>query len=109
MPIYGYQCARCGPFEAWAGMEQWQTPAPCPACGALAPRALSAPAVTRTSDLVRKAHAINERSSHEPRVERRLAPASGPACQGHGGHALRRAPEPGLHAAHGGRPWMLGH
>lgn len=41
MPTYEYDCAACGPFSTLRPMAEYALPAPCPACGAAAPRALS--------------------------------------------------------------------
>jgi putative FmdB family regulatory protein len=45
MPLYGYACAVCGPFAAMRPISEFRSPAPCPACGASAPRVVSAPAL----------------------------------------------------------------
>lgn len=44
MPSYEYDCAQCGVFSANRPIAEWDRPAPCPACGADAPRTLTAPA-----------------------------------------------------------------
>lgn len=44
MPAYEYCCATCGPFTEIRPMAEYALPAPCPGCGAGAPRQLiSAP------------------------------------------------------------------
>ena len=43
MPDYNYQCESCGGFTANRPMSAFASPAECPHCGALAPRAVSAP------------------------------------------------------------------
>jgi putative FmdB family regulatory protein len=48
MPSYEYACARCGAFSATRPLAEWDQPAPCPSCGAAAPRALTAPAFATT-------------------------------------------------------------
>ena len=42
MPIYEYQCPRCGNiFEEWAKASEAHKEEPCPQCGALSPRIIS--------------------------------------------------------------------
>lgn len=43
MPLYDYQCRTCGNFRELRRMMEAGAPQPCPACGALAERLLSAP------------------------------------------------------------------
>jgi len=45
MPDYNYHCEGCGGFTANRPMSAFASPVPCPGCGALAPRAVSAPAL----------------------------------------------------------------
>ena len=46
MPIYDFECDRCGPFSSMRPMAQCGDPLACPACGAQSPRAfLTAPAI----------------------------------------------------------------
>ena len=45
MPDYNYHCASCGGFTANRPMSAFAAPVACPGCGALAPRAVSAPAL----------------------------------------------------------------
>jgi len=119
MPLYNYECRGHGDFSDWRNMSDSGKPAPCPACGHLSRRSVSAPYLGIDSG-VRKAHRINERSADEPRVVRRRRGdpiphdasrdltahrASGHA-HGHGGHAH----------SHGGgdtqvskHPWMVRH
>jgi putative FmdB family regulatory protein len=46
MPTYDYQCANCGPFRDSYPMSAFADPQPCPVCDALAPRALTVPALS---------------------------------------------------------------
>lgn len=42
MPIYEYQCPKCGNiFEEWAKASEAHKEEPCPQCGALSPRIIS--------------------------------------------------------------------
>jgi putative FmdB family regulatory protein len=45
MPSYDYDCNRCGPFSETHPMMEFAQPQSCPACGDLAPRALTSPAI----------------------------------------------------------------
>ena len=71
MPLYDYECRKCGPFEEWRGMDAFDKPARCPECGKPARRAVAAPRLGMRNTALRRAHEINEKSAHEPRVVRR--------------------------------------
>lgn len=43
MPMYDYRCTTCGDFRELRPMAESRTPRPCPHCGEVAERALSAP------------------------------------------------------------------
>lgn len=43
MPLYDYQCSRCGDFRAFHPMRDSQRSQPCPVCAASCARSLSAP------------------------------------------------------------------
>lgn len=98
MPIYEFECADHGTFELTRSMAQVREPAPCPGCGALGKRLLSAPNLATGSAVGLRAAAINERSQHEPRIVKREAakPSGEPA----------KRP---VHVSHGGYPWAIGH
>jgi len=98
MPIYEFECADHGTFELTRAMAQVREPAPCPECGELGKRLLSAPNLATGSALGRRAAAINERSQHEPRIVRRetAKPSAEPT---------QRV----VQASHGGYPWAIGH
>lgn len=111
MPIYEYQCDRCGTFSNSIPMSRAAEPAACPECGAGSPRIISAPFVAGLSMPLRQAWERNERSAHEPRVSRKSA------CGCRGAHTCRPAAEPSRVAGAAlqastrthSRPWMLGH
>ncbi|WP_284946584.1 FmdB family zinc ribbon protein [Acidisoma cladoniae] len=42
MPLYDYDCARCGTFTEFAGMAAFAAPRDCPTCGTATPRNLIA-------------------------------------------------------------------
>ena len=106
MPLYSYTCERCGEFEDWRSMSQWDEPAVCGHCGSSAPRAVSAPNLATMPRNTRIAHARNETAAHEPQVVRKKTHTHDANAHPHrhGGHAHRHA------RSHGhGRPWMIGH
>jgi len=43
MALYNYECPTHGRFEAWRPMAEYDQPEPCPHCGELSPRGVSAP------------------------------------------------------------------
>ncbi|MCC6302773.1 MAG: zinc ribbon domain-containing protein [Gammaproteobacteria bacterium] len=104
MPIYEYFCPGCDhEFTRLRPMSEHKAQALCPVCGGNAGRQLSAPRLSMMDPGVRKAHQINERSAHEPKVSKRHQ--CSPGCN----HppASEKAPL----RMQGGvkRPWMLGH
>lgn len=98
MPIYEFECADHGSFELSRSIAQMREPAPCPDCGALGKRLLSAPNLPTGSAIGRRVAAVNERSQHEPRIVQREAPRSN-------GEPAKRT----VHSSHGGYPWAIGH
>ena len=85
-------------------MSEADRPAPCPSCGKPGPRSVAAPRLGMASG-VRSLHARNEKSAHEPTVERRKVGGHDHGHDhGHGhSHGNKKA------ARRGGRPWMIGH
>lgn len=117
MPLYDFECQECGPFVTFKGIEQRNHPAFCPECNRVSRRLVSAPNLALMPASRRKAHTINERSCHEPRVRRSHTCGTGCGCApgkaARGGKTVNPA---------GGkfgqfqtasnkkaRPWMLGH
>ncbi|MBK9130906.1 MAG: zinc ribbon domain-containing protein [Gammaproteobacteria bacterium] len=105
MPVYEYFCHECNhEFTQLRPMSEHKAGAACPGCGGTAGRLLSAPRLSMMDPGVRKAHQINERSAHEPRVSRRHQ--CGPGCS----HNAATSTGTALKAQSGvKRPWMLGH
>jgi putative FmdB family regulatory protein len=68
MPLYGFHCDRCGPFEEWRPLSEASSPSRCPTCGGPGRRLYSAPGLVRTPAAVRQARNLEERSAHEPEV-----------------------------------------
>ncbi|KAB2318735.1 zinc ribbon domain-containing protein [Betaproteobacteria bacterium SCN1] len=114
MAIYEYCCTRCGPFEASRPMAESALPQACPACGTPAARAwITAPAFAGLPSGLKKAHALNERARHAPRLASQSEPAKkhGPGCSCCGGGKSKAT----VTAASGEksfptkRPWMISH
>ena len=104
MPLYDYECARCGAFSDLRPMAESADPAPCPGCGGSAPRILVSTPMLATLDAgSRLAHARNEKSAHAPR---RLHPAGCGCCAP---RAAKSAKPAGLKSFPGARPWMISH
>ena len=99
MPMYEYECATHGVFEALQSVKHAREPGSCPRCKRAAPRILSAPALAQVSGSERVARDRNERSRHEPRVAQKRA----------GVARELRSGRPKLQASPSPRPWVLEH
>ena len=98
MPRYDYECPSCGPFQGWRPMVEAAEPHPCPDCDKPAPRILTSPHIRGARARINYiAELRNEKSAHEPMMERRLK-----AGTWHAHHAHR-------HPQRSKRPWMIGH
>jgi putative FmdB family regulatory protein len=107
MPVYEYACEDCGEFTAVRAMAQCRDPHPCPSCGEEAPRALvTAPAFAGLAPAVRRAHAVNERSAHEPRNA--AGHGAGCACCSTAKSSAVQGAD-GSKAFPSKRPWMISH
>jgi putative FmdB family regulatory protein len=91
MPVYGFDCAECGPFELTRPMAEAGLPGACPACGAPARRVFTPPGGALLARPVRRALDIEEKSAHEPSVA----------------GAKRGRPLPHRHGP--APPWVLSH
>ncbi|MBB4427201.1 putative FmdB family regulatory protein [Bradyrhizobium sp. CIR48] len=81
MPVYEYLCDDCGPFKDLRPMAECDDPQSCPHCETMAPRViLTAPNFFCMPSDKRKAHAINERSSHSPQTLAQYKASHGPGC-----------------------------
>jgi len=113
MPIYGYSCKACGPFEDFRSMADYDKPAACPSCGKQSPRLAAAAQLNLMASSNRKAHSLNEKNSSEPRVKR--AKTQGHHHGHHHGHDHHHGHHHHGHGHHGhqhagaDRPWMVGH
>lgn len=117
MPLYDYECRRCGPFREWRSVSAYEKPAKCPDCGKAAQRSLATPRLGMRDSALRRAHAINEKSAHEPRVVRRKR---GDPIPGHDAHRDLTEARQHRHAHRHGRsskdtlhrsshPWAMKH
>ncbi len=94
MPLYEFECANCGPFDVWRLMRELRNPVECPHCHSAARRVFTPPNLVRTSQPVRKARYLEEKSAHEPDVV--VKQTGGP-------DASARKPIVSRH------PWAVGH
>jgi putative FmdB family regulatory protein len=112
MPVYEYLCAACGPFTALRPMAEYEAPHACPECGATVARAILTPLrLASLSVGTRKAHALNERSRHEPKALSAADPAGHHHPAGGDAASRRRTSEapPAAKSFPGRRPWMISH
>lgn len=111
MPLYDFMCAECGEFTAFLAIDERNNPTQCPDCLCLGQRLILAPNLALMSPYTRKAHAVNEKSRHEPRTSTAHSCGSGCGC----GTKIRptRTRETKLGVLQSqkasARPWMLGH
>jgi putative FmdB family regulatory protein len=70
MPIYSFTCRACGDFTEMRSMARADVDAQCPSCGRAAKRVFTVPHIARMNLALRRAHELNEKSAHEPRVVR---------------------------------------
>ena len=108
MPTYEFECAYCGSFDARRAMAERDTPASCPTCETLSARVIrSAPQLSSLSGVKRSAHAVNERSAHEP--VRSSAHGAGCGCCSGKIKLPRSAEAQAAPRTAAGRPWMISH
>lgn len=116
MAFYDYLCPGCGEFVLWRRMDERNQPAECPNCHARASRMLSAPRLSLMPAGHREAFTRNEKSRHEPGVQKRHRCNSGCGC-GSGNKKSSKATRTVDLGKTGRfetskkikRPWMLGH
>ena len=100
MPLYEYCCETHGAFDEFRPHKSANLPAPCPICGAEAPRALTPPR-TRVMDSARRiGMERNEKSCHAPRKH---------VCHAGCNHGPGVTQEQPLRAYTGSRPWVVEH
>lgn len=99
MPIYEYECAKHGLFEASNSVLLCRQDMPCPDCSSNARRVISAPRLALMDPATRVAHDRNQKSRHEPHVHT--------ASCGCGSKA--RSPTRPKAQVSKGRPWVIEH
>jgi putative FmdB family regulatory protein len=111
MPLYGYRCPACGPFDAFGPAALAAGGALCPSCRAPAARTFTAPAV-RAPNRQRQLEGLSR--SGLRRVEKAQAggATSGPLPAG--ARLDGKGRPVGAHGRAGAgaadrRPWQLGH
>ena len=112
MPVYDYQCDRCGPFSVMRPMAECEQPGKCPHCGRDATRAyLTAPYFAGMSSELRLAHATNERSANAPMTLSSMKKNHGAGCTCCSGASSRmtRRSKDGSKSFPKSRPWMISH
>lgn len=77
MPLYEYECPRCGVTEVLFSMRDRPSAIQCPTCGGEASFIMSAPALPSTARPLRSALERAEKSRHEPTIARRGASQGG--------------------------------
>ncbi|MES2825450.1 MAG: zinc ribbon domain-containing protein [Pseudomonadota bacterium] len=122
MPVYDYKCTTHGLFYELAAMDESGKPCACPTCGQTSARVIMlAPEFLSMKSENRKAHARNEKATHEPvfstpeyrqEQQARREHKHGKAC-GCGDKPIRKS---ALMFTAGGnkmfpsmRPWMISH
>lgn len=93
MPIYAFECAACGPFDALRRVADAAAPLACPQCARTARRVYTPPGLALVPRPLRRAREREEKSAHEPEVTARKQGRPLPHRHGHG-HAM---------------PWVLSH
>jgi hypothetical protein len=91
-------------------MSESRAPQSCPDCGVPAPRVmLTAVAFAGMPAANRKAHAINERSAHEPKTSASLRHKPGCGCCSPKSKSNSLTLPDGSKAFPSKRPWMISH
>jgi putative FmdB family regulatory protein len=112
MPLYEYECATHGAFDAVVPMGERRQSQPCPRCRGASPRViLTAAALAAMSAPLRTAHAVNEKSQNQPKSSAQLK--HGASCSCCSGRRLNRrntdTSVEGVRGFPGKRPWMISH
>ena len=97
MPLYEFQCRKCGSFEEFISLKSYESKANCPSCNKNAFRIYNSPNVYKTSPSFRKAKGINEKNQESPAVKTINQKNHPEHNHSHSHH----------HTSH--TPWMVGH
>jgi putative FmdB family regulatory protein len=108
MPLYTFDCARCGTFDALTTIAKRNDARACPQCGTATMRnAVTAAALACMPRHVRGAAEINERNQHEPRHSSQHHHGATAQCKPRsGGGDVARAKAKTFPQK---RPWMISH
>jgi putative FmdB family regulatory protein len=87
MPLYGFLCKECGPFEAVRPAAEAGAPFPCPVCGGAGRRLFTPPGLALLPAGLRRARDREEKSAHEPEVVTTKVGRPMPWAGHHHGHA----------------------
>ena len=112
MPLYEYACPTCGDFTAMRSFAYYAQPHTCPDCGVEAPRVTrTAPAFSGMAASQRKAHSVNELSSHQPKLASEQREKHGPGCGCCGTTSKKNTviTKTGEKGFPNKRPWMISH
>lgn len=113
MPVYDFTCRDCGDFRELRTIAERNQPCACPTCKKAAKRMILAPGLALMNPGLRKAHGVNEKSSHEPKIRESHSCGSGCGCGSVTKIRKNNVKETKLGKLQSqkgtARPWMLGH
>ncbi len=104
MRLFEYNCEKHGKFDEVRPIGFRKHPAPCPECGKLSPRLISAPNLRQIDSRKKTAIERNIRSQFEPHI-------CGPNC-GHEASGLKipkLGEKPKVESYNGPRSWVIEH
>ena len=101
MPLYEYECNKCGLFEQFISIKHYEHIIECPTCDNDSHRKYSPPNIYNTTPNYRKARGINEKNQESPRVE-----TINQKQDNHHSHPHSHSHSHN-HVSH--NPWMVGH
>ena len=91
MPLYEYRCDRCGEFEAWRSLADYNAPMNCPNCEGTAQKIFSVPNINLNSGSL---SSLARSQSSEPRLIKQKP---------------KEATKPRYQSSNSNRPWMVSH
>lgn len=113
MPVYDFTCRDCGDFRELRTIAERNEPALCPLCTGQAQRLILAAGLALMNPFLRKAHGVNEKSRHEPKIRDSHSCGSGCGCSSGPKIRNNKIKETKLGKLQSqkstARPWMLGH
>ena len=110
MPVYDYECDKCGVFTALRPMSKSAEACQCPDCGSMSERVfLTVPNFACMDASIRIAHATNEKAADQPKTSK-AGHGPGCGCCGSSPKPSRTVHRPdGSKAFPSARPWMISH